>query len=292
MADISKVTLLDGSVYDVKDSVARSYLSYAVIGTSVEEGVLKGQIPISALTDGLMITYTFPVDASGEFKLNLTYQNGVNTTGAIPIYGTRNNKLSGSLSAGATLSLVYYSKGAISINGIPTFQDRWICATPIIEFTDFGGDTYEEPDDGDEGEGGETSVVTKDSIYVVIGTHTTQTNQWTGSSQSITNMKSGTTIIYILPMDSPAEAVTLTLTTGDDTITAPVYINDETALTTAMKAGTSIIMTYIAANTTSFNGVTSSTDRWMCIGGATSSSSEVTMTETDNDSGGKTAVIG
>ena len=120
-----------------------------------------------------MITYIFPEDASGEFKLNLTFQNGIQTTGVIPIYTTRNNKLSGTLSAGAILTLVYYSKASISINGIKTFQNRWICTTPIIEFTDFGGDTYVEPEEGSGEEQSSSSTLADDGMHVVIGTHTT-----------------------------------------------------------------------------------------------------------------------
>ena len=42
MADISKITLPEGDVYDIKDSVSRSHLSYAVVGKTVTEGVLTG----------------------------------------------------------------------------------------------------------------------------------------------------------------------------------------------------------------------------------------------------------
>ena len=57
-------------------------------------------------------------------------------------------------------------------------------------------------------------------------------------------------------------------------MTAPVYVNDETALATSTKAGTSLLMTYFDANFTSFNGTATDFARWLCAGGTSSGSSQ------------------
>ena len=136
------------------------------------------------------------------------------------------------------------------------------------------------------------SISRNNLFYVVKGTHTTSTNTWTGKLSTIDSLVDGTTIMYIVPMDSPANDITLTLTTGNNqNTTAPIYVNNQTKLSSStIKAGTVIVMTYLSANSMSFNGASNSTNKWICVGG-TSSWSEILFEEEDNSAGGKTASI-
>lgn len=98
-----------------------------VYGTQTEAtGNWVGELNISALYDGLTITYYLPYDSDGNVSLNLTLADG-STTGSKPVYLQIGKRLSTQFSAGATILITYYSAGSISRSGTPTDADMWVC---------------------------------------------------------------------------------------------------------------------------------------------------------------------
>lgn len=98
MADISKITVLNGSSYDLKDANARETLSnlaktYVVKGTqNTATGSWTGSIPVASLTDGLTIYYYLPRNGNGDATLNLTLSDNT-SSGAIPVYYSGNTRM-------------------------------------------------------------------------------------------------------------------------------------------------------------------------------------------------------
>ena len=97
MAQISNITLPDGSAYNLKGSV------YAVIGTqTAATGSWTGNLStLDALYDGLTIAYYLPYAGSGNATLNLTLKNG--TTGAKNVYYQTNSRLTTHYPAGSII---------------------------------------------------------------------------------------------------------------------------------------------------------------------------------------------
>lgn len=123
MADISKIKLLDGTIYDLRDS--RISGIYAVKGTqTATTASWTGSIDLDALYDGLTIAYYLPRTSASNATLNLTLKDGT-TTGAVDIYVTTTTRMGTHYGAGATVYLTYWSAGSISINGTATTAARW-----------------------------------------------------------------------------------------------------------------------------------------------------------------------
>ena len=80
---------------------------------------------------------------------------------------------------------------------------------------------------------------------IIIGTQTAATASWTGKSNTLTELKDGTTINYWLPYAGAAD-VTLNLTLADNTTTGAIncYYGGATRLSTHYSAGNMIRMTY------------------------------------------------
>ena len=121
MAQISNITLPNGSTYNLKGSI------YTVIGTqTAATGSWTGELKtIDALYDGLTIAYFLPYNGSGDATLNLTLKNNV-TTGAINCYYKGNARLTTHYIAGDMIIMTYWSAGAIKIAGTATTDARWI----------------------------------------------------------------------------------------------------------------------------------------------------------------------
>lgn len=129
MADISKIVLPNGNIYNVKDIVARNAMIHTVIGTQVSAtNIWTGALQsVDALYNGLTIAYWLPYDSSDNVTLNLTLKNG--TTGNINCYYTGNTRLATQYKAGDMIILTYWGQGALSINGVATTDARWIAVT-------------------------------------------------------------------------------------------------------------------------------------------------------------------
>ena len=117
---------------------------------------------------------------------------------------------------------------------------------------------------------GNTYDLGANGAYSVTGTQSTTTATWTGSLNGITALETGLTIAYYLPTTS-ADNVTLNLTVnGTATGAVDVYYNGSTRMGTQYPAGSTVILTYFAANSISVNGTTITTARWMSSGATVS----------------------
>lgn len=124
MGDISKITLPNGTSYDLKD--AKKTGIYPVIGTqTAATGSWTGKIDVPALYDGLTIAYFLPYAGSGNATLNLTLSGG-GTTGAKNCYYNA-SRLTTHYPAGSTILMTYWSAGSIKVSGTATTDDRWCC---------------------------------------------------------------------------------------------------------------------------------------------------------------------
>ena len=124
MADISQVELLNGDVYNIRDSLLTGIVP--VIGTQTSSTELwTGNIDVPALYDGLTIAYFLPYDGNEEATLNLTLSDGT-STGAIAIYLNGDVRITTQYSAGSTVILTYWSAGSVSIAGQATTVARWV----------------------------------------------------------------------------------------------------------------------------------------------------------------------
>lgn len=124
MANLTQVELPNGTTYDIQD--AQKSGVYTVIGTqTAATGAWTGNLPLSALYDGLTINYYLPYAGSGNATLNLTLSDGT-TTGAVNYY-LSTSRLTTHYGAGRCIVMTYYSAGSIEISGTPTTDDRWIC---------------------------------------------------------------------------------------------------------------------------------------------------------------------
>ena len=123
MADISKIKLLDGTSYDLKDS--RISGIYTVKGTqTATTASWTGSIDLDALYDGLTIAYYLPRTSANNATLNLTLKDGTKT-GAVNVYVNNATRMGTHYGAGATVYLTYWSAGSISVNGTATTDNRW-----------------------------------------------------------------------------------------------------------------------------------------------------------------------
>lgn len=104
-----------------------------VYGTqTASTGNWVGELNVSALYDGLTINYYLPYDSDGNVSLNLTLADG-STTGSKPVYFRIDKRLSTQFSAGATITITYYSAGSISRSGTATNIDMWICQAESVQ---------------------------------------------------------------------------------------------------------------------------------------------------------------
>lgn len=81
---------------------------------------------------------------------------------------------------------------------------------------------------------------------LIVGTQTSTTSEWRGTSSFIPALKEGQEITYYLPQNSSSSApvtLTLALTNGSD-VTKNVYLFDGTRLNTEYTAGSSIHLVY------------------------------------------------
>ena len=93
---------------------------YVVKGTqTATTASWTGNLPITALYDGLTIAYYLPRTSASNVTLNLTLANGT-TTGAIPVYVTGTTRMTTHYGPGSTILLTYWSAGSISVNGTAT----------------------------------------------------------------------------------------------------------------------------------------------------------------------------
>ena len=121
MAQISNITLPDGTNYNLKGSI------YTVIGTqTATTAAWTGTLnTIDALYDGLTIAYYLPRTSAANVTLNLTLKNGT-TTGAVNCYYKTSTRLGTHYAAGDMILLTYWKAGSIKINGTATTDNRWI----------------------------------------------------------------------------------------------------------------------------------------------------------------------
>lgn len=128
MAELSKITLPNGTTVDLKD--AKKTGIYPVIGTqTASTGSWTGAIDVASLYAGLTIAYALPYAGSGNATLNLTLSGGT-TTGAKNCY-YNTSRLSTQYPAGATIIMTYWPAGSITVGGTATTDDRWI-TTSIV----------------------------------------------------------------------------------------------------------------------------------------------------------------
>lgn len=123
MATIDQIEIPSGT-YDLQDKNKTGI--YTVIGTQTAAtgswtGALHG---VSALYDGLTISYFLPYAGSGNATLNLTLDNG-STTGAVNCYLSA-SRLTTHYTAGTTIIMTYWSAGSIKVAGTATTDNRWI----------------------------------------------------------------------------------------------------------------------------------------------------------------------
>lgn len=124
------------------------------------------------------------------------------------------------------------------------------------------------------------------SIKSVKGTQTSITASWTGVID-VPSLYDGLTIMYYLPRTSAANVtLNLTLSGGSTTGAIPVYYTGDIRMDTQYAAGSTIMLTYWGASSTTINGTTVTSARW------TSGGSGLHVTYTDNTAGGVTATIG
>lgn len=128
MAQISNITLPDGTNYNLKGSI------YTVIGTQTATtaawtGVLD---TVDALYDGLTIAYYLPRTSAANVTLNLTLKNET-TTGAINCYYKTSTRLGTHYAAGDMVLMTYWSAGTININGTATTDNRWIAHAQYLD---------------------------------------------------------------------------------------------------------------------------------------------------------------
>lgn len=131
MAQISNITLPDGTNYNLKGSI------YTVIGTQTATtaawtGVLD---TVDALYDGLTIAYYLPRTSAANVTLNLTLKDET-TTGAINCYYKTDTRLGTHYAAGDMVLMTYWSAGTININGTATTDNRWIAHAQYYKDTD------------------------------------------------------------------------------------------------------------------------------------------------------------
>ena len=123
MADLSQITLPNGSSYDLKD--AKKTGIYPVIGTqTAATGSWTGAINVPALYAGLTIMYYLPWAPSGNATLNLTLSDGT-TTGAKNCY-YNTGRLTTHYGKGSNIVMTYWPAGSIKVDGTATTDDRWI----------------------------------------------------------------------------------------------------------------------------------------------------------------------
>ena len=133
MADLSKITLPNGTTVALKD--AKKSGVYTVIGTQTQTtGAWTGDIDVNALYAGLTIAYFLPYSGSGSALLNLTLSDGT-TTGAKACY-YNNTAITTQFPAGATILMTYWPAGSISVSGTPTAEDRWVAIANYDTNTD------------------------------------------------------------------------------------------------------------------------------------------------------------
>ena len=120
MAQISSITLPDGTNYNLKGSI------YTVIGTqTAKTGSWTGELKtLDALYDGLTIMYWLPRAGNGNATLNLTLKDDV-TTGPIDCYYKTNTRLTTHYATGDIILMTYWSAGSVSIDGTNIATARW-----------------------------------------------------------------------------------------------------------------------------------------------------------------------
>lgn len=99
---------------------------------------------------------------------------------------------------------------------------------------------------------------TKTGIYFVNGTQTAATGSWKGEID-VPELYDGLTIAYHLPYSGSGNAsLQLTLSDGTTSANLPVYYTGTTRCTTHYTAGSTIILTYVSAE----SSPAFTTDRW------------------------------
>lgn len=103
-------------------------------------------------------------------------------------------------------------------------------------------------------------------IFVVKGTQTSNTGNWTGELDDIssaTEMYDGLSILYYLPRNGSGNAsLKLTFADGSQSANIPVYCTSTTRCTTHYSAGSTIRLTYWSAGSISVNGTATTEPRW------------------------------
>lgn len=127
MADISQITLPNGSVYNLKDSNAREHSVELIMGTqSATTGSWTGVTTSPALYNGKRIVYFLPFAGSGNATLNLTLSGGT-TTGAKPVYKYGTIYVTTQYPANSTLPLIWIaSKEAWFLDSEKTNDNYWV----------------------------------------------------------------------------------------------------------------------------------------------------------------------
>lgn len=111
MPDISKIQLPGtGTVYDIKDAVARQRLPEYIKGTqNIITARWTGATADAALYDGKQIAYFLPYASTGSVSLELTLADGVHTTGTKDVFLYNNTIVNCDYPASTVLRLVWAS---------------------------------------------------------------------------------------------------------------------------------------------------------------------------------------
>lgn len=107
MADISRITDINGATYDIKDTKARNLLPY-IIGTQASAtNAWTGVAPFSSLAAGQAVIFHLPFDGtSSPATLNLTLSNST-TTGAKNVLSLNDTAVTNNFPGGSDLFMVY-----------------------------------------------------------------------------------------------------------------------------------------------------------------------------------------
>ena len=124
MSVLSKVTLPNGTSYDIKGTV------YNVISTNTTSSPdWTGTTTLTELVAGTTISYQVNYINFGMATLKLTLADGTETD-KIPVYFAGNTRVNGQYDAGSVLILTYYPAGTIKISGASIHDDRWVVNSP------------------------------------------------------------------------------------------------------------------------------------------------------------------
>ena len=124
MADISQITIINGTTYNIKDSAAARQnrgIEYIVGTWAAPSSTWTGVSQDSELYDGKMIILYLPYDGDSAATLNLTLSDN-STTGAKNVYFYSTTRMTTQYGQFSHVMLIYHD--SITIDGV-NYQGRW-----------------------------------------------------------------------------------------------------------------------------------------------------------------------